>query len=37
MTFSKEKILYPLAGFGAAALLYALYALATAEPTDSGV
>jgi cardiolipin synthase len=34
MTFSKETILYPLAGLGAAALLYAIYALATAEPTD---
>jgi cardiolipin synthase len=34
MAISKETFLYPLAGFGAAALLYAVYALATAEPTD---
>ncbi|HET7692915.1 MAG TPA: phospholipase D-like domain-containing protein [Gemmatimonadota bacterium] len=34
MTWSKSSVLYPLAGFGAAALLYGAYALTTAEPTD---
>lgn len=31
---SRNAVLYPLAGLGAAASLYAIYALATAEPTD---
>ena len=31
---SRKAILYPLAGIGAAASLYAIYALATAEPSD---
>lgn len=34
MTWSRNAILYPLAGVGAVASLYAIYALATAEPTD---
>ena len=34
MTWSRNTVLYPLAGFGAAALLYGAYTLATAEPTD---
>jgi cardiolipin synthase A/B len=34
MTFTREMLLYPLAGFGAAALLYMVYALVSAEPTD---
>ena len=34
MTLSRTSFLYPLAGIGVVALLYLLYAMTTAEPTD---